>query len=381
MSELAQYNTRNFRWQLLITVSALALSGSIYAADIARASDDDHPTVWLELGGLLDRVGEHRDPYLPDFTAVGVEQGLMGARGLQETPRFASGGQVAISFKPEAVAWDFSVALRYGRSNANRHRHQQSTVPVVYLPSGYPLPLQGKNHNQTVAQTADYAARIGESHTIIDFVSGRDIGIGRHSSLSHIGFGVRFAQFTENSNVKLLADPDPHFGSKYVPPLHTSAPILRYYQSYKARAEIKHSFNGIGPSVVWTGSALLEGTNSDRAGLTIDWGINASLLIGRQKAHIHHQTTGAAYKAYFFGTPAHVDHYTNVVNLNRTRSLVVPNVGALAGLSFRFPNAKVSLGYRADFFFGAMDAGIDTRHTADMSYHGPFASISVGLGG
>ena len=65
----------------------------------------------------------------------------------------------------------------------------------------------------------------------------------------------------------------------------------------------------------------------------------------------------------------------------RSKSITVPNIGAFAGLSVNFPNAKVSLGYRADFFFGAMDAGIDARHSADMSFHGPFAKISVGLGG
>jgi hypothetical protein len=28
-----------------------------------------------------------------------------------------------------------------------------------------------------------------------------------------------------------------------------------------------------------------------------------------------------------------------------------------------------------------MDAGIDTRHTSDLGFHGPFATISIGLGG
>jgi hypothetical protein len=41
----------------------------------------------------------------------------------------------------------------------------------------------------------------------------------------------------------------------------------------------------------------------------------------------------------------------------------------------------VSFGYRADFFFGAMDGGIDTRNTSTVSFHGPFATISIGLGG
>jgi hypothetical protein len=59
----------------------------------------------------------------------------------------------------------------------------------------------------------------------------------------------------------------------------------------------------------------------------------------------------------------------------------VPNVGGFAGLTFRHADAKVSFGYRADFFFGAMDGGIDTRNTSTVSFHGPFATISIGLGG
>jgi hypothetical protein len=60
---------------------------------------------------------------------------------------------------------------------------------------------------------------------------------------------------------------------------------------------------------------------------------------------------------------------------------VVPNIGGFAGFSLKFPNARVSLGYRADFFFGAMDGGIDTRKTYDRNFYGPFAKISIGLGG
>jgi len=41
----------------------------------------------------------------------------------------------------------------------------------------------------------------------------------------------------------------------------------------------------------------------------------------------------------------------------------------------------VSFGYRADFFLGAMDGGIDTRRSGDVDFWGPFATVSVGLGG
>ena len=41
----------------------------------------------------------------------------------------------------------------------------------------------------------------------------------------------------------------------------------------------------------------------------------------------------------------------------------------------------MSFGYRADFFFGAIDGGIDKRHSETLNMSGPFVTISFGLGG
>ncbi|HWA31303.1 MAG TPA: hypothetical protein VG867_09400, partial [Rhizomicrobium sp.] len=60
---------------------------------------------------------------------------------------------------------------------------------------------------------------------------------------------------------------------------------------------------------------------------------------------------------------------------------VVPNLGGFAGVSMRYSNAKLSLGYRGDFFFGALDGGIDTAQRTTVGFYGPFATISLGLGG
>jgi hypothetical protein len=57
----------------------------------------------------------------------------------------------------------------------------------------------------------------------------------------------------------------------------------------------------------------------------------------------------------------------------------IPNVGAFLDFSLKFPNAKVSMGYRGDFFFNATDIGVDDRHMANQIFYGPFATISIGL--
>ena len=59
--------------------------------------------------------------------------------------------------------------------------------------------------------------------------------------------------------------------------------------------------------------------------------------------------------------------------------MTVPNLGGFAGISLKWPNAKISLGYRTDFFFGAIDGGVDTRQTSDLGFSGPFATISIGF--
>jgi hypothetical protein len=119
----------------------------------------------------------------------------------------------------------------------------------------------------------------------------------------------------------------------------------------------------------------------ETSSVTFDWGLNGALLFGRQKIQAHHSTT-AHHGIASLNTGALPTLYPTKSNsIERSRSVVIPNIGGFAGFSLRFPNAKVSLGYRIDAFFGAMDGGVDTRKTYDRDFYGPFATISIGLGG
>jgi len=201
---------------------------------------------------------------------------------------------------------------------------------------------------------------------------------------SQLDAGIRFAQFTSKSSFNVVAIPylqiyahhlsSPFFGNKY----HVGT----RFHSYAFSGHSTRSFRGIGPSLSWSGATPLIG-NVTTAQISLDWGVNGAVLFGRQKAKTDHRTT--SYDRY--KTPnniynSRVTQYRHTPpHQSRAHSVIVPNLGGFAGLSLKFPNAKISLGYRADFFFGAMDTGIDARHTEDMSFHGPFAKISIGLGG
>jgi len=383
MSELKNSNIRfGFQEQLLTTASALALGACICAAGAAQADGADHPTIWIELGGQLERVDGTQSRFTAPFdfvTPVPGPYSQVSPIEAQRSPRYAVGGEGKISFEPRGSDWIFSAGVRYGRSNSNKHIHYQTyTVPPLTSPGGLKRTLGILAY---VAKFADTKNTQSESHAILDFVAGKEVGLGLfgRDATSVFNVGVRFAQFASKINVALYARPDltfhngaPNglsgFQTKYLP-----RPSFHFYTQH-GRAE--RSFHGIGPSLSWDASAPFAG-NPDNAEFTFDWGINASVLFGRQKASVHHSTTAQASA----GKNVYTLLYQTSTNRTRTRHVAIPNVGGFAGISLKFPNAKVSLGYRGDFFFGAMDTGIDAANGATVGFYGPFATVSIGFGG
>ncbi len=254
----------------------------------------------------------------------------------------------------------------------------------------------------------DAKSKQSETHTVLDFQIGKDVGLGLfgRGGVSTLSAGLRIAQFTSKANISMQVEPDVNyptapvssFAQKYaLHHLHTQ------FHDYAATLSAQRSFRGLGPSVAWSGSVPFAG-DPDRGEMTLDWGANAAVLFGRQKVRGHHQTTGRLYAGTYgntagigepyapngvkprrivrFASSGGIAHYSQqAAGFNRTRFVIVPNLGGFAGLSFRYSDAKISFGYRADFFFGAMDGGIDTRQIKNIGFNGPFATISIGLGG
>jgi iron complex outermembrane recepter protein len=377
MSELinTQSTERGFRWRLLTTVSALALLASVGVRD-AKASDQDtdRPTLWIELGSQLEHVSGQGDIFTPGFVAANpnspVLQPTTPLQAQKPIPfSFAENGKV--SFQPEDSNWVFSAAVNYGRSSNAKHVDHQTdaTHPKYY--GTVPLSV-----GATVADFADTHVQHRESHAILDFSVGKDVGLGlfgRESS-SILNFGVRFAQFSSQATFDARARPDLVVNYKY-------AGVFKipkfYFHTYHATGEASRSFHGIGPSLSWNGSTPFVG-NPQSGEIAFDWGADAAILFGRQKAHVRHQETGR----YYNGHKSYTTVYQHPPAGHETaRSVIVPNVGGFAGVSFRRGAAKVSFGYRADFFFGAIDGGIDAAKRTTTGFYGPFATVSVGIGG
>lgn len=402
MSELIQGNeSSNFRWKLLAEVSALALMSYVVTMPVVMAGDIDRPTVWVELGGQLSKWQSSQESYAPPFVAL-TPSNFSPPQKAEALPGYGMDESAALIFQPEGSDWTFSAALRYGRADGSKHIRQQ-TNPVPF--SAYLKIHRIRNGvvrdilrydpvYANAARYADTAANHNQNHTILDFQAGKDLGIGLfgQSGNSSLNFGVRFAQFVSKSQIKLRENPDWQFKTL----ITTYSRTNNYYGYYLFHRTWQHayqpyhqfagsflasrSFNGLGPSIAWNSSQRLVG-RSDRGELTFDWAVNAALLFGRQKAKVHHQTTAHFHSSHAAPTQLPISYQRIPVNLERSRGVVVPNIGALAGFSVKYPNVKVSFGYRADFFFGAMDGGIDVRRTEDIGFHGLYASVSIGLGG
>jgi hypothetical protein len=355
-----EYRT-SFRWQLLATVSGIALLGFAYETDQARATDS--ASLWIELGGQFAQNESDQEAFLPPFLLTTPRPPFDAASPAELEKGAPSGwaGTAKIAFEPAGTDWVFSVGVRYGTNGRNNTRNQKTAQ------------LSAGGFQAFYEAYQNIAARETKSHAILDFQAGKDVGLGRFGSggSSVFSVGLRYAQFNSRSLVGIQSQPT------------NIAPAYGSYHKFNAILAAKRKFTGIGPSLSWDASAGLIG-DSSAGNISLDWGVNGALLFGRQRAQVHHQTGDVLHVPY---TPTHssdfvpIPVYQHSASPDRSKQVTVPNFGGFAGVSWRYPNAKVTLGYRADFFFGAMDGGIDTVRRENVGFYGPFASVSIGVGG
>jgi len=347
MTEIIQHDVRrSVRYRLLLSVSSAAVL--VFAPD-ARA-EDSHPTVWIELGGAFDQIARESDTWVPPNLTDPISNPSPEPFG--RSPAIGYDWDAAIEIQPQGSDWIYGASVRYGRAQRGPKRSHDQTYEVnaKYYLTTYAF-LNAKEKSQS-------------THTIVDFLAGKDVGLGSfHHGKSTLHFGVRMAQLNERVEGSMTA-----FST--APAKYSSGKVV-----HKADALMSRNYTGLGPAVAWDGATPFAGTLND--GFSFDWGANASLLFGRQKARINLHTQDARYNGG--GAYTVLSHLSSAPLRNRT--VIVPNLGGFAGLSWHVPGGKVSLGYRADFFFGAIDGGVSSSEKETRAFYGPFASVSMGLGG
>ena len=355
MSEVIQTRPRKMvRRRLMLTASSAAL---VVFAPSANADDNSsQPTVWIELGGAFDQISRGSVDWVPPNLTDPITNASPKPFGA--APNIGYDFDGAISIQPNGSDWIFTASMRYGRAQHGPKDTHDQGYGVGTLASAGLTNYAFLNATQQSHST----------HAVLDFTAGRDVGMGLLSSgLSTIHFGVRATQLNENATAHFSA-----FSS--APAKYSAGKIV-----HKADALFARSFSGAGPSVSWDGATPLMG--SVDGGVTFDWGANAAILVGRQKAHISLHTADTRYAGKYQYPKIPIVLAQSTVTPDRDRTVVVPNLGGFAGVSWRLPAGKISMGYRADFFFGALDGGLTTSRKNTTGFYGPFASVSIGLGG
>ncbi len=341
MSELVsarrKQNIQNFRWDLLAGASVIALLSTAAAAPAALADDTSH--FYFEVGSQYGLEAGGSSGWLLPFAAPGGggEGGEGGTvSGDARAPTSVGSGGAVFPIRPQH-SWDFSGAVKLQPAGSDllfslgvqvgRTAHRDESGALTQ-PTNY-----GTGHYSG-------NARERESHTIIDFQIGKDLGLGMfgQDGSSVVSVGVRYA----------------HFTSLTVTNFHTSTK----YFSGGGNTHIERSFVGAGPMISWQASMpLMEG---DNGGFSIDWGADGAVLFGRQTVNLSvGYDTGQGYST------------------GRHGAITIPAVGGFAGLSWRPADSglKVSFGYKADAYFHVLDGGIDTGQRIDRITHGPFLNV------
>ena len=358
MSELTntRSNRNDFRGLLRTTASAATLLASVCTVKAADG-DSDHSPLWIELGGQFTQTIDKQEAFLPPFvlTTPRPPYVTVSPTEFEKAAPSSWDGTAKIAFEPTGTVWAFSATILYGKSGRNKYLNEETAHPTT---GGF---------NYIAHQ--DFAVKSSKSHTILDFHAGRDVGLGMFGSggSSMVSLGVRYAQFNARNTAGIQSQP-------------TNVSNYNARHTFQGTFSAARKFIGIGPSLAWDASANLVG-NPSAGSISFDWDMNGAVLFGRQRMRGHHQTTNIYHYGVsgVFGRQRLV--YQTSASPNRNKQVIVPSVGGFAGVSWRYPNAKISAGYRADFFFGAMDGGIDVAHRENVGFYGPFASVSVGIGG
>ncbi len=245
MSELinARNSETRIRAKFLATVSSIALLGYLGSAATAMASEDgDHPIVWIELGGQLERNGNAPDLFSPAFFNQESPADLAVEGSAQRPPPFSTGFDGKISFTPEGSDWIFSGAICFGKSGTAKHLHHQSPG----TPSAFST-LRGHRYDALWQAYADTHSSYRESHAILDFQAGKDIGLGIFGAqgASIFSAGVRFAQFSAASDTTIHALPAYHAHLvKYNPGKYTIHTGARYHYTGMVRTSPRYASRG-----------------------------------------------------------------------------------------------------------------------------------------
>ena len=187
MSELIKThdNRATIRWKLLTGASALALTAYVSSAGMAKAEDASRPLIWIELDGQFAQQKNDLEIYSPPFLAASPFDAVSHL-GLEKSTAERSGTRARRLRSSRGKRLDSFARIRYGKTaqNAKSSNHIDASTPIVTLSA----------LDDAYNAYQDSRRQSSESHTIVDFQAGKDVGLGRFGSdaSSVVSLGVRY---------------------------------------------------------------------------------------------------------------------------------------------------------------------------------------------
>jgi len=336
----------------------------------------------LELGGGAARFDADNTRFTPAFVEASGSPILQSALDVQEEDLdWGDSREIKLTYGRPGSHWRVSAGLRRDETNgtASKLATQKNKGGRLFSPEVIAAYPQAAELDKYV-QATNYVigeARDREEAQLADFMVGRDVGLGLLDK-SSINVGLRYAELSSISLVKVAGTADHEdFPDLNVAFLSPATMIHRYDISSLAERE----FKGFGPAVSWDGSKVLFG-GADAGYLTVDFGVGAAVLFGKQKTDVvvRSDDTPAKYNNVFL----QVDEEPVVTTMSavaRSQSTTVYDLGANLGLSYEIGRMKVSGGYRIDRFYDVLDVGRGQHEDGDRTMDGPYFKIAVGFGG
>ena len=293
MSELINTsNRRAIRWQLFSSVSALALLTSVTGEAIADSDAVDRPVVWIELGGELDRISGQGDNF-PVAWWRQIQPPPFYTQPRLSRPKFPSlqfcaGGQNNIPAGSLGLGLLGRRQLRAVRGILEKSIIKRTNYDMSAIGPAFPLRIQNP---RGIDKFADTQSHPGQSHVVLDFSVGKDVGLGMFGSNSSsvLSLGVRYAQFASQATFDVRARPEIQDKYFVAPPSLNGTFHLPYFKTYHGTGQASRSFHSVGcPLFSWSGSTPFVGNPQDGEA-TLDWGANVALLFGKQKTRVQHQ--------------------------------------------------------------------------------------------
>lgn len=334
------------------------------AADDA-AADAGRFQLWGEGGASWSGGDPFQMPYNKiDFTGIGALVGFGGGgaanRLFDLTPTMGWDAAAGFDYRFAGLPWHVSGEFRYGQAGTRASDASAGAVdPALLALFGGMITAAGGS--QTI--DADYR----ESRWQADVAVGYDVFRGSTDTMQLKG-GLRLAGLTGQTR---LTDRSQSYFSLGAPQNIGGIVIQDVGVDTTTLVDQRSSFLGAGPRFGIEGSVPF----GDRWGF--DYLADAAVLFGTQKL-TSTSTVTATYSPAVLALLA--GGGGNTTRVQDERFATVFNVNLQAGVSYRInPNVKLSLGYRLDAYFNALNTTFAPAlpDTISRISHGPRLRVTA----